>query len=82
MILLDKTYLLLFRGLIRRQTNTDDHDPEVCQGKVDAKCPLPNFESAGPQVTSFCLIMIPISVFTILGVRTVVSFRNLRSYSH
>jgi hypothetical protein len=40
----------MFRGLLRRQTNTNEHDPEFCKGMIKDKCPVPHFESSGPQV--------------------------------
>ena len=45
-----QTLLFLFRGLVRRQTNTKEHNPETCQGNINKSCPVPNFESPGPQV--------------------------------
>ena len=38
------------RGLLRRQTNTEEHDPETCRGEINDKCPIPHFEAAGAEV--------------------------------
>ncbi|XP_045195343.2 cytochrome b-245 heavy chain-like isoform X1 [Mercenaria mercenaria] len=41
------------QGIVRGQTNTDVHDPEVCQDKYDdwgsiAECPTPQFAASSP----------------------------------
>ena len=51
----------MFRGLVRRQTNTDKHDPESCQGFINDKCPVPNFKSSGPEVKQSIFYKISLS---------------------
>ena len=46
-----------FSGLIRSQTNTDEHDPEECKDKYndwendDDDCPVPIFKPGVPKVS-------------------------------
>ncbi|CAB4006217.1 cytochrome b-245 heavy chain-like [Paramuricea clavata] len=64
------------QGLLRRQTNTNEHDPEFCKGMIKDKCPVPNFESSGPQTWKW--IVLPLSLYFIERcIRFVRSLQNV-----
>ncbi|XP_028415296.1 cytochrome b-245 heavy chain-like isoform X2 [Dendronephthya gigantea] len=64
------------QGLVRRQTNTDEHDPERCKGDINKCRRLPHFESSGPQTWKW--IVLPLSLYFIERcIRFVRSMQNV-----
>lgn len=50
------------QGLLRRQTNIEEHDPETCHKNI-IKCPRPHFEAAGAETWKW--VVLPLSLYFI-----------------